>query len=79
MMILLSHLRVCAVALFFGSALANPGWYTASELVTRSSGGPTLNPRGVPLQPQEMMMTNGERLRRGLPLNKPHFRRAGTS
>ena len=87
MMLLPSQLSVCATAaaLFLAAgAFANPGMHPhpvshgQAGLVTRSEAATNpLNPLNIVLRPLEMMMTNGDRMRRGLPLKKPQFRRAG--
>ena len=44
----------------------------------RAGGNVLLNPLGSVIKPLEYVLTNGQRMARGLPPNKPHFRRAGT-
>lgn len=79
MMIIPSYLGICAVALFVTGAVANPSLHPPAELVARAGTAAMLNPAAALLKPLEMIMTNGERMRRGLPPKKPHFRRAGAS
>lgn len=80
-----TFLRLLSVAaLVAGGALANPmatGNNPTPALQPRGGNtGLPLNPVDAVLHPLEMLLTNGQKLARGLPLNKPHHRRqAGRS
>lgn len=50
---------------------------TAGGLQTRSSS--SLNPMDKPAHSLDMAHSNAQRMARGLPPNKPNFRRAGVS
>ncbi|GJE90525.1 hypothetical protein PsYK624_066650 [Phanerochaete sordida] len=81
-------MRLLAVAALASGALATPSAVDPLSAVTGlvpgggsgSSAGSSpmgkFNPLDVVLHPVEGVMTNGERMRRGLPPKKPHFRRA---
>ena len=60
------------------SAVATPaaGADALSGLSALGPASAAFNPLGALLHPVEAAMTNGERMRRGLPPKKPHFRRA---
>jgi hypothetical protein len=74
-------LRVLAVAVVLAStATANPLGSDLNLLSPLQNGqGATsaFNPLDAVLHPLEMRLTNAQRMARGLPPNRPHFRRAG--
>ena len=75
-----SFLRLLALAAVLTTGtLANPLTTGASPLEARDDSVLAFNPANTALHPVQMAMTNGQRLARGLPPNKPHFRRAGMS
>lgn len=77
-----SFLRLCGCTLLLAaySSIANPTsmqFDNPASIEARGGVDMLLNPLGTVLHPLEMALTNGQRMARGLPLNKPTLRRAG--
>ena len=74
------HLSLCTIAFFVAGAIANPA---GQGLHMRSYAPPAkrihasaINPAEVPHKKLDMLMTNAQRMARGLPPKRP-VRRAG--
>ena len=76
-----SFLRaILVLAVLSGAAVGNPTATRAdipASIQARAASNVLLNPLGSITEPLEYALTNGQRMARGLPPNKPHFRRAG--
>ena len=79
-----SLFRTFGLALLMATAsgaLVNPTPHpdVPAGISARDTTGGALNPMKGGTRPLEYAMTNGQRLARGLPPNKPHHRRQGRS
>lgn len=71
-----AFLRLLALAgLLASGALATPPAPAVPGLSALGGAAALFNPVDALLRPVEAQMTNAQRMRRGLPLKKPHFRR----